>query len=92
MAQTEAQKIAAARELARRLYTIATAVTNHDDLKAAIDSIDATMDALPGALNAAQTVKTNFIQRLPANFKNSSTQQEKAIALMVWAMQEVGLL
>ena len=65
---------------------------NWDDLTAAIGAIDDTMDALPGALNGAQSIKTNFIQRLPEPFKSASNVQQKAYALHCWAMKEAGII
>jgi len=88
------QRKTAARDLARRLFQEVqkTANLNLDDLAAAVGSVDDTMDALPTALAAAQTVKANFVQRLPEPFKSNTNAQEKAIVLMVWAMKEVGII
>lgn len=83
----------AARELSIKTFGPSiTANMNWDDLTAAIGSIDDTMDALPATLTAGQTIKTNFIQRLPEPFKTTSTQQQKALTIMVWAMKETGII
>lgn len=94
MAQTTGQRRDAARELATRIYVSAgkTAALNLDDLLAAVGSIDNAMDALPSTLNPARTVKQNFLDNLPEPFKSISTTQEKALALMVWALKEVGII
>jgi len=94
MSQTAGERANAARELARRLYTSAniTATMTVADFTAAIGSIDDTMDALPAALTAGSTIKQNFLARLPEPFKSTATTQQKAIALMIWAFQETGLL
>lgn len=94
MSLTQQQRTEAARELAKKLFqeVSKTANLNLDDLAAAVGSIDDTMDALPAALTAGQTIKTNFVQRLPEPFKSNSTANEKAIALMIWAMKEVGII
>lgn len=93
MTLNAADRRIAAKELASRIFGVTVvAGMNWDDLTAAIGSIDDTMDALPATLNAVQTVKVNFIQRLPEPFKSASTSQQKAIALMVWAMKETGLI
>lgn len=91
MAMTTTQKLEAGRELALRMFRNATANMNLSDLEAAIGSIDGTMDALPGTLNALQSVKVNFAQRLPEPFKSTSTTQQKAFALALWAMKEAGI-
>jgi hypothetical protein len=94
MSLTNAERRIAARELAVRMFVNVGMVANMnlDDLTAAIGSIDDTMDALPGALNGAQTIKVNFVQRLPEPFKSRSTDQQKSIALMIWALKEIGIL
>lgn len=94
MSQTATERRIAARELATRMFANVGAVANMnlDDLAAAIGSIDDTMDALPGALNGAQTIKVNFVQRLPEPFKSTSTAQQKSIALMIWALKETGII
>lgn len=92
MALSDADRRIAAADLAKRMFSGTTANLNVDDLKAAVASIDDTMDALPGTLNGAQSVKTNFVQGLPEPFLSNSTNQQKAMALMVWAMKEVGLI
>lgn len=94
MAQTATERHEAARDLARRMFQVVgkTADLNLDDLTAAVGSIDDLMDALPGTLNGAQSVKVNFVQNLPEPFKTNSTASEKAIVLMVWSMKEVGII
>jgi len=94
MAQTTPQRRDAARELAKRLWveTNATATMNLDDLLAAIGSIDDTMDLLPANLTALQTVKQNFLSRLPEPFKSTATTQQKALALVCWTLKEAGLI
>ena len=94
MTMNAAERRIAGQELGRQVFVIVNklASMNWDDLTAAVGTIDDTMDALPGVLNGAQTVKQNFIARLPEPFKSTSTQVEKAQALMVWAMKEVGLI
>ena len=94
MSQTDGDRLIAARLLAEELFRKVggTATMSLNDLKAAVGSIDDTMDALPAALTAGQTIKTNFIQRLPEPFKSASNAQQKAVALMAWAMKETGLI
>lgn len=94
MTMDAAARKAAGKELGRQVFVVTNklASMDWDHLSAAVGSIDDTMDALPGVLNGAQTVKQNFIARLPEPFKSTSTQVEKAQALMVWAMKEVGLI
>lgn len=93
MAQTAQQRREAARELARRLFSPqVTAGFNLDDLMAAIGAIDDLMYALPGALNGTLTLKQNFVVALPEPFKSSSTAEQKALALAMWALKEVGAI
>lgn len=94
MTQDSNQRKIAARELANHMWVNSggTAIMNLDDLSSAIGSIDDTMDILPSGLNQVQTIKTNFVQRLPEPFKSQSNANQKAIALMVWAMKEVGII
>ena len=65
---------------------------NLDDLLAAVGSIDDMMDALPATLTPAQSIKVNFVQNLPEPFKSTTTADEKALALVVWALKETGLI
>ena len=92
MAQTPTDHRNAARHLAEEMYTTAIATCSLDDLQAAIGALDAKMDALPGTLNATQSLRTNLIQALPEPFKSRSTAAEKALALGLWALQEAGVL
>lgn len=93
MAQTAQQRREAARELAAKIFPpTVTATLNLDDLTAAVGSIDDTMDALPGALTGGQTIKQNFLSRLPEPFKSTATAQQKAVALVAWALKESGLI
>ena len=92
MAQTAQQIASGAREMARRMFGTATATINHDDLTAAVAALDAAMDALPPSLNQAKTVKQNLVAALPTAFAANSTTQQKALALMVWAMAETGMI
>lgn len=92
MAQTPVQIRAAAVELGRRLFANKTADLNLDDLMAAVQSIDTLMDAGRNALPVAGTIKQGFVANLPEPFQSNSTAQEKALALVVWTLAEVGIL
>lgn len=95
MALTEPQQRDAAREWVRRAFleANATATLNLDDIKAAVASIDETMDSLPAALTPPTlTIKQHFARRLPEPFKSGSTVQQKALALVAWALKEAGLI
>lgn len=93
MALSAAERRLAARELAGRFYSGGTTANmNWDDFTAAIGAIDDTMDKLPANLTAGQTVKVNLVNSLPEPFKSNSTTAQKAMALMVWAMKESGII
>lgn len=93
MAQTDNQLRNAGAKLAEKMFSREViANMNLADIKAAVASIDATMDALPGTLTANRTIKQNFVDQLPEPFKSTSTAQQKALALWAWAAQEVGLI
>jgi len=94
MAQTDQQRTDAARELVKKMFleTNATATLNFDDIKAAIVFTDITMNALPGVLDQAKTIKQNLEARLPEPFFSSATTEQKGIAMAIWAMKEVGLI
>lgn len=95
MAQSAAQKRAAAVRLAKELFDGGykkPANLNLADLIAAVGAIDAKMDALPATLNVAQSVKINLVQSLPEPFKSGTNAQEKALALVCWALAEAGLV
>lgn len=93
MTQTTAQRREAAIELAKRMFSPSILATlNWNDLSAAIGAIDDTMDKLPALLNSTLTVKQNLVAALPEPFKSTSTATQKAIALMVWAMKETGII
>jgi hypothetical protein len=95
MALSDPDRLTAARELARRIFpSDVTANLNLDDLKAAIGGIDDVFDMQPNdpALSNSLTLKQNFLALLPEPFKSTATSQQKAFALMVWAMKEVGVI
>ncbi len=97
MTLTAAERKEAARELAVKLYVAVqkTAVTNIDDLIAAVGSIDDAMDTTFDNLPAAwgtKTVKQGLIDNLPDPFKSNSSAADKAIAMSIWAMKEAGLI
>ena len=94
MSLNDAQRIDSARHLAHHIYGITdkTADLNLNDLKAAIGSIDDTMDLTPGSLNVALTVKQNFLDLLLEPFKSTATNVEKALALKLWADKETGVI
>ena len=52
------------------------------------------MDLLPTdvSLDTAKTLKQNFVSLLPEPYKSKSNAAEKALALVVWALEEVGLV
>lgn len=87
----------ASRELGRLIF-VSPNVTAHsgtDDLSAAVDSIDQAMDMVINTIPAAwgtKTIKQALIDNLPEPFKSRATASEKALALTVWAMKEVGLI
>ena len=95
MAMDTTQRRDAGRELGRKMklgINGRIADIDLDDLLAAVGSIDDMMDALPATLNGAQSIKVNFVQNIPEPFKSTTTSQEKALALVVWAMKETGLI
>jgi len=94
MSLSTADRTTAARELARQMFHAVnkTANLDLDDLVAAVGAIDDEMDALASTLTQATTVKANLIQTLPEPFASNSNAQEKALALMVWAMKETGII
>lgn len=94
MALTDPQLMAGARELSRLMYVQAEQVASMtlDDLKAALASIDTSMDLVASGMNQAQTIKQNLVSRLPQPFRTASTQAEKSLALYVWSMVEVGVI
>ena len=94
MAQTTEQRRQAARHVAFKMFVEAgrTANLNLEDLRLAVGAIDDFMDSLPPTLNQVQTIKQNAIAALPEPFKSNSTAQQKAVALMAWAMKEAGII
>ena len=94
MALTDTQKNQAARNLAKKLFGGGeTANLNLDDLRAAVASLDTAMDttisAIPGAWQN-KTIKQALVDNLPEPFQSNSTAHQKALALMIWALAEVG--
>lgn len=94
MAMSVADQRQAAREIARRIFQEpnATAIMSLEHLRAAVGTIDAVMDALPATLNQTQSIKVNIALALPEPFKSIATTQQKAVALMAWAMKETGII
>lgn len=93
MSLNASERKAAARNLALDIFgPEITANVHWDDLTAAIAAIDDSMDALPAALNSGLTVKQNLIDRLPEPFKSTSTVDQKAAALTIWAMKTAGVI
>lgn len=95
---TAAQKTAAAREIARRMFDggkTATATLNLDDLSAAVESLDAAMatviSSVPGAWQA-KTIKAALVDNLPEPFQSTATPSQKALALALWAFAEADVL
>jgi len=88
---TASQLKRAGKILAREMvvYPKVTAGMNLDDFVAAINAVDSFMDALPGTLNGAQTIKINLVNSLPEPFKSNSTPKQKALVLRIWAQLEV---
>ncbi len=97
MALTDTQKRDAARKLAHHIFqkSNTTANLNLDDLAAAIGSIDAAMDTVINDIPVGartNTIKQLFNANLPEPFKSAATPEQKAMALAMWAMREVGLI
>lgn len=93
MTLSATERRVAARRLALEMFGTSTADVNVDDLAAAIGAIDDAMDAQASEIDPQTlTVKQFLVLSLPEPFKSSSTANEKAIALMVWAMKEVGMI
>lgn len=93
MAQTQKQLDNSAREWAHTCYVRVNkkATLSLSDIKAAVNSIDATMDMLANAVTGARTIKQNILDRFPEPFKSTATAEEKARALIIWAQREAGL-
>jgi hypothetical protein len=97
MSMTNQDRKATARELARKIFgePMVTANLNLDDLTAAVASLDDSMDTILNTLPAAwgtKTVKEALIDALPEPFQSTSTPQQKAMVLSLWAMKESGII
>lgn len=94
MALIAADRQDAARQLARKLFveTTATANLSLTDIRAAIDSVDDTFDALASALAGTATVQQNVNIRLPEPFKTTATAGQKASIVAYVAMKRGGLI
>ncbi len=96
MALTSTEIREAARNLTKRLFTPdITANLDLDDLDAAVASIDASMETVINTIPAGmatKTVKRAIIDALPEPFQSTSTADQKAVALVVWALKEAGLI
>ena len=96
MAMTDAQLRSVAVELARRIFVTAaaTAHSDLDDLKLAIQKIDTAMNATTTQVEAAapgvvlKVALRDEIQTAAANLTNS----EAGIAVAYWALKETGLI
>lgn len=94
MALADGDRVTAARRLADRMFVEGdvTANLNLDDIKAAINAIDDTFDALASTLTGAQTVQQNFIAALPEPFKTTSTAGQKGLVVAFVVMKRAGLI
>jgi len=96
MALTNPEIESIARVLTQRIYVLlnATATSDFDELKAAIQKIDQGMNATTTVLATARpgvVMKTAFWQEVQT-VAPSITAQEGGVALALWALHEVGLL
>jgi hypothetical protein len=96
MAQTDTQRLDAARRLADHLFPAdVVANLNLDDVKAAIGSIDDGMHTIINNIPVGARTNTMLqllILNLPEPFKSNSTAAQKALALSLWALNEAGLI
>ena len=90
MVQTTDQQREAAREFARRVFVQpnATATLSLEDIRAAVGAIDTAMDSVVGG----QTIRQRLVGSFPEPFRSESTPPQKAMALVVWTLKEVGLI
>ena len=91
MAMTDAEATRAASVLSRGIYVLVDkrASMNLGDLKAAVLSIDTSMDAID---TGGAKIKVFINQSLPEPYASRATIEEKALALKVWADWQAGLI
>ena len=90
---TQEQKDEAVKTLSRSLFGTQGEVgdLNTDDLDAAVQSIDDTMEGLASELVQGSSVAVNFNTNLPTNFKNNTTNAEKGFLLTAWTSAKFGV-
>lgn len=96
MAMTDDQLKAVAREFAQRVFVTdkATAHSNVDDLKSAIQEIDQAMNATTTQVEAAApgVVLKVAMKNQAQTGAPSLTATQAGVCLALWALEEVGLL
>ena len=82
MPMSEADRVEATRRLAKEIFPPGeTATLDTDELKAAIDAIDDTLETVMSALNIALTIEGALNAALPEPFRTTSTTAQKAATL-----------
>lgn len=95
MSLTDTQRARAARSLARAIFvrTNATAVSDLAGLKQAIANLDIAMEATTEQVQSARPGVKLKVALLQEATKDTPalTQQQAAVALILWAAEEAGL-
>ena len=92
MAMSEADRVDATRQLARKIFVEAkaTATFSTADLKAAIDAIDDGFDSLVSSHLSTDTIEVALNKLLPQPFKSNATVVEKSLLVAVTATKRYG--
>lgn len=90
MPMSEADRTATARQLAKDIFVSIndTATLSTADLKAAVDAIDDTFDAVMSTLDTTKTIEGALKAALPEPFKSTSTVAQKGAILAAVAIKK----
>lgn len=94
MAMTDAELTEIVYKLVKVIFVNATAHSDRDQLKAAVDKIDDVMGATGNQIVSAGYGTTALEQAMLTECRTGApnlTQQEAGAALAIWAMKRVGM-
>lgn len=94
MAISDNERRDCARKLILKIFVEVNsrATLSFEDIKAAIDSIDDSFDALASEFTQNRSIEFNFNSRLPEPFRSTASVEQKSLAVAFVAMKRGGVI